>query len=172
MDRQSRSRIFGGIVLVLLGAWFLAQQIFPGLGQWLDVFSWPMIIIAVGVFLLIFGLLVGAPGMAVPAAIVSGIGGLLYWQNATNNWERWAYAWTLIPGFVGVGTLLAGLLGEQPRQSLRHGANLIVVSVVLFIVFASIFGKIGLFGPYWPALLILLGLWLLVRAFWRRKGAV
>jgi len=169
MDRRSRSRIVVGLLLVLLGGWFLAQQFFPGLGKWLDVFSWPMILVGVAIFLLVLGLLVGAPSMAVPAAIVGGIGGLLYWQNATGNWESWSYAWTLIPGFVGVGTLVAGLLGDNPRQSLRHGANLIVLSVVLFIVFASIFGELGPLGQYWPALLILLGLYLLVRAVWRRR---
>jgi peptidoglycan/LPS O-acetylase OafA/YrhL len=102
--------------------------------------------------------------MAVPAAVVGGIGGLLYWQNTTGDWESWAYAWTLIPGFAGVGTLLAGLLGETPRISFRHGMTLILVSLVMFGVFAAIFGKAGVFGPYWPVLIILLGVWLLVRA--------
>ena len=103
MDSQRRSSLVGGLVLVLLGALFLAVQWLPGLQLW---FSWPLIIIGIGVLLLIVGLLTGVPAMAIPACIVGGIGGLLYWQNATGNWESWAYAWTLIPGFVGVGMVL------------------------------------------------------------------
>ncbi|MBN2549321.1 MAG: hypothetical protein JXB15_09195 [Anaerolineales bacterium] len=169
MSRQRRSNIAVGVILILVGAWFLVQRFFPELRLALDL-SWPVSIIIVGGVLLLLGLLLGLPGMAVPAAVVAGIGGLLYWQNATGEWSSWAYAWTLIPGFVGVGTLLAGLLGENPRQSAAHGLNLIVISAVLFTIFASIFGGLDLFGPYWPVLLILLGLWLLARAvIYRRK---
>ncbi|MEW5871602.1 MAG: hypothetical protein AB1894_20195 [Chloroflexota bacterium] len=170
MRHQNRSRLVVGVLLILLGGWFLLQQVVPGLRIWVEDFSWPMIIIAVGVFLLLFGLLVGAPGMAVPAAVVGGIGGLLYWQNATDNWTSWAYAWTLIPGFAGVGVLLSGLLGEHPRQSLREGLNLIVISAVMFIIMTAITGENEWLGPYWPLILIAFGVWLLLRALlYKRK---
>jgi hypothetical protein len=107
--------------------------------------------------------------MAVPACIVGGIGGLLYWQNATGNWESWAYAWTLIPGFVGVGIVLSGLLGGDTQQSVRGGAWLILISLVLFTIFGSFLGGLGLLGPYWPVLLIALGLLVLVRSFFRAR---
>jgi len=166
MDSKRRSSLAGGLVLVLLGALFLAVQWMPGLQLW---FSWPLIIIGIGVLLLIFGLLTGVPAMAMPACIVGGIGGLLYWQNATGNWESWAYAWTLIPGFVGVGMVLAGLLGGDTRQTVRGGGWLIVISLVLFAVFASFFGALGLVGSYWPVLLIVLGLLLLAQSLFRSR---
>ena len=171
MDRERRSGLAAGLILILLGAWFLAVQLLPGLRLWVNAtLSWPLIIVGVGVLLLVIGLLVGAPGMAVPAAIVGGIGGLLYWQNATGNWASWAYAWTLIPGFVGVGLLLAGLLGENPRQTLREGSRMVVISLILFAVFSSFLGGWRIFGPYWPVLIILLGLWLLVQPLLRSKA--
>jgi hypothetical protein len=169
MVRQNRSRVALGVFLILVGAFFLAGRFIPDLNAWLDLLSWPWIVIGVGVFLLVFGLLVGAPGMAVPAAIVSGIGGILYYQNVSGDWESWSFAWTLIPGFVGVGTLLAGLLGESPRQSVRHGINLILLSLVLFVVFVAIMGRGGILGIYWPALLIVLGVWFLIQAVVRRR---
>jgi hypothetical protein len=153
--------LVAGLVLILLGAWFLAVQLVPGLQIW---FSWPLIVVGVGVFLLILGLLTGAPGLAVPACIVGGIGGLLYWQNATGNWESWSYTWTLIPGFVGVGVVLSGLLGGEGPQAVRGGGSLILISLVLFAVFGSFFGALGMVGDYWPALLILLGLLMLGRS--------
>jgi hypothetical protein len=166
MDSQRRSSLAGGLVLVLLGVLFLAVQWVPGLQLW---FSWPLIIIGIGVLLLIVGLLTGVPAMAMPACIVGGIGGLLYWQNATGNWESWAYAWTLIPGFVGVGMVLSGLLGGDTRQTVRGGGWLILISLVLFAVFASFFGALGLVGSYWPVLLIGLGLLLLAQSLFRSR---
>jgi hypothetical protein len=169
MSRRRRLNLLGGALLVLLGAWLLAVQFVPGLDTLIDIdFSWPLIIIGVGLFLFVFGLLVGEPGMAVPASIVTGIGALLYYQNATGNWESWAYAWTLIPGFVGIGAIIAGLLGEDRNKSVRDGLNLLVISAVLFLIFGSFLGGLDLLGDYWPVLLILLGAWLLIRPLFRR----
>ena len=51
----------------------------------------------------------------------------------------------------------------------RSGANTIVVSAVLFVIFAAIFGKLTLLGAYGPAiLLILAGIWVFVRGLWRK----
>ena len=170
MTRQNRSNIALGVILVLVGVYFLGQRFFPDFILF-KTFEWPMIIIGVGVLLLLLGLLTAQPGMAVPAAIVAGIGGILYYQNATGNWESWAYAWTLIPGFVGVGLILAGLLGENTRKNISSGLNLIVISVVLFLIFGTLFGGLAILGPYGPAiLLIALGIYILVRGFLRPKG--
>jgi hypothetical protein len=166
MDRRRRSSLVGGLLLILLGAWFLVSQFLPGL--YIE-FSWPWIIIGVGVLMLVIGLLSGEPDMAVPACIVGGIGGLLYWQNTTGNWESWAYAWTLIPGFVGVGVVLSGLLGGSGGKAARDGGGLILISLALFAVFGSWLGGLTLFGDYWPVLLILWGLWLLVRPLFRSR---
>jgi hypothetical protein len=163
MQRQSRGNLVIGLILILMGAWFLALQFVPGLGNYVNL-SWPLIIIGVGVVLLLFAVLGGVPSLAVPACIVGGIGGLLYWQNTTENWESWAYAWTLIPGFVGLGILIASLLGAETREGARGGLGLMLISLVLFLVFGSFFGAFGFIGPYWPVLLILLGALLFIRS--------
>jgi hypothetical protein len=163
MRRQSRGNLVIGLILILMGAWFLALQFVPGLENYVNL-SWPLIIIGVGVVLLLFAVLGGVPSLAVPACIVGGIGGLLYWQNTTENWESWAYAWTLIPGFVGLGILIASLLGAETREGARGGLGLMLISLVLFLVFGSFFGAFGFIGPYWPVLLILLGALLFIRS--------
>jgi len=170
MNKRRRTGLVGGLILILLGLWFLAMQIMPGLQTLINLeFSWPLFVIGAGVVLLILGLLTGEPGMAVPACIVGGIGVLLYYQNETGNWASWAYAWTLIPGFAGVGAILAGLLGDKPKQSVRDGVNLIIISAVMFVIFSSFLGGQNLLGPYWPVLLILLGVWFLIQPLFRRK---
>jgi hypothetical protein len=167
--RQNRTQLFLGILLILIGAWLVLTRQVPSLQNWLDAnFTWPMWTIGAGLLVLLIGLITGAPGMAVPASIIAGIGGILYYQNATDNFSSWSYMWTLIPGFVGVGTILAGLLGENTRQNLAHGLNLIVISTVLFLVFGTFFGGLAILGDYGVAvLLILLGIYVLIRGFVR-----
>jgi hypothetical protein len=170
VNKGTRSSLAVGILLILVGGLFLAMQIVPGLSEtfW-SFFDWPFIIIGVGVFLLIFGLLAGAPGMAVPAMIVAGIGGILAYQNATGDWTSWSYIWSLIPGFVGLGVMLSALLGEGGRQGFRSGLTLVFISAILFLIFSSIFGANPL-GPWWPVLIILLGVWLLLQPLFRRRS--
>lgn len=170
MDNRRRSSLATGLVFVLFGALFLAIQLVPGLQDWIDIeYSWPLITLGIGLFLLLIGLLTGVPAMAIPACIVSGIGGLLYWQNVTGNWESWAYVWTLIPGFVGVGMVLSGLLGGETRKMFSGGGWLILISLILFIAFGSLFGRLGLVGRYWPVLLIALGLLMLTRPLFQSR---
>jgi hypothetical protein len=170
--RQNRSTLFLGILLILVGAWLVLSNQVPAIRTWLDTnFAWPMWTIGAGLLIFLIGLLTGAPGMSVPAAIVAGIGGILFYQNATDNFASWSYMWTLIPGFVGLGLILAGLLGEYTRHNLSRGLNLIVISAVMFLIFGALFGGLGILGPNGPAiLLIALGIYILLRGFLRNRG--
>jgi hypothetical protein len=166
---RNRTQLALGLILVLIGAGFIAVRQIPALSEWFNVaFTWPFSVIGIGALLFLIGLLVGAPGLAVPAAIVAGIGGILYYQELTNDWASWSYMWTLIPGFVGVGTLLSALLGGG-RGGFRAGVNLIFISAVLFLVFGLIFGGMNFISSEWAAvLLILLGAWIILQGFIRR----
>jgi len=170
--RQSRSTLVVGILLILIGAWLVVSRQVPQVRAWLDVnFEWPMWTIGAGLLIFLIGLLTGNPGMSIPAAIVAGIGGILYYQNVREDFSSWSYMWALIPGFVGVGTILAGLLGEHTRHNLARGLNLIVVSAVMFLVFATLFGGVGILGANGAAIaLIVLGVYLLLRGFLRDRG--
>jgi len=171
MTRQGRSQLVLGLILILLGAWFVATKTIPSLGAFADAyFEGPFILMWIGAGLLLLGLLTGNPGMAVPAAIVAGVGGIIWYNEtyASNGQGAWAYMWALIPGFVGIGSIIAGLLGDNPRQNISRGLNSIVVSAALFLIFAAIFGGLNVLGNYGPAiLLILLGLWFLGRSVWK-----
>jgi hypothetical protein len=156
--------------LVLLGAWFVLQKTIPSLADFsATYFQGPFVLVWVGAFIFLLGLLTGNPGLSVPAVIVAGIGGII-WFNTTyapEGQEAWKYMWTLILGFIGLGTVLQGLLGDNPRQNISHGLNTMVVSAVLFLIFSGIFGRWNLLGNYGPAVvLILLGVWLLGRSVW------
>ncbi|GAB4539457.1 MAG: hypothetical protein Fur002_04630 [Anaerolineales bacterium] len=169
MNKQGRSQLALGVILILLGAWFFLDKTMPQVTRQFQRYTeWPLNMVLIGAAILVIGLATGSPGMAVPASIVAGLGGIFYYQDLTHNYESWSYMWTLIPGFVGVGNLIAGLLGENPASSFKHGLRLIVISAVLFLVFSSLLGGMTLLGAYGPAaLLILLGLWLLGNGIYR-----
>lgn len=165
MDNTKRSGLAVGAILILAGLALLVAQLVPAFRIG---FSWPLIVIAVGVLQLLVGLLSVESGMLVPGSIVTGVGGLLYWQNATGRWDSWSYAWALIPGFVGLGTLLYGLRRGK-RDDIRGGAWMVFISLILFALFGSFFGALGFLGRYWPVLLILLGVVLLFQTLFRRE---
>lgn len=169
MDQRQRSYVAAGVLLVLIGVGLLVFQTVPELQKLLALRdTWPLTVIGVGVGLLILGLLINAPGMAIPAMIVGGIGGILLWQDITDRWESWSYMWTLIPGFVGVGIMLSRLIsGEGVSQAVRSGLGLITISVVLFAVFGAFFGAFIFKEPFWPVVLIVLGLVLVGVSWWR-----
>jgi len=168
MDQTRRLTIVVGLLLIMFGAFLLIVQLVPGLEMWLDPgYWWPLVVVAPGVLLLLLALLIRVPALAVPASIIMGVGGLLFWQNATGNWDSWAYAWALIPGFIGLGIILTGLLSAKFSQSLGAGLGMMVISAVLFTVFGSLFGALNVSGIYWSALLIALGVLMLVRALLR-----
>jgi hypothetical protein len=159
MNKQTRGSLVFGILLVLGGIYLVLVNVFPGFAEMIHLtFSWPVIIILVGAGLLVLGLLTSQPDLAVPAFIISGIGGILYCQNSSGNWGSWAYSWALIPGFVGLGTLVAYLLGERQRYSIQSALDSISTSLVLFVIFGAIFGAFKDLGPYWPVLLIVAGI--------------
>jgi len=171
MNRDNRTQLVLGILLILAGVWFVAVRQVPALKAWIDIqFEWPFYVVGAGALILLIGLLTGAPRMAIPAAIVAGIGGILYYQNLHNDYESWSFLWTLIPGFVGLGTILAGLFGDDMRYNFGRGINLLVVSAVLFLIFAAFFKRLNFLGDYGPsALLIFLGLYVIGRGLMRSR---
>jgi uncharacterized membrane protein len=170
MKGKNSSRLAVGLILILVGGWFIAIQMFPQLKSLINLdFTWPVIIIGFAALMFLIGLLTGAPGMAVPAAVIAGIGAIFYYQNETGNWASWSYVWTLIPGFVGVGTIVAGIFSGDFRHSLKEGLNLIFISAVLFVIFGAFLGNLDILGPYWPVLIILFGLWILIQPLLRPR---
>jgi hypothetical protein len=169
MNVSKRSTLVIGILLVLVGAYFILGNLVPSFNNWINItYSWPLIVIAVGVGLLVLGLLVGAPDMAIPAVIVGGIGGILYYQNLSGNWGSWAYLWTLIPGFSGIGMSLAYLLGSRGEHSIRSALDTIGTSLVMFVIFGAFFGAFKMLGDYWPLLLVAAGVLLALRSLIKR----
>ncbi|MDA1329895.1 MAG: hypothetical protein DWG76_02970 [Chloroflexi bacterium] len=168
MDTQRRSNLVVGLLLVIIGGLFLASRFFPQLGQFFTLdFDWPLYVIGVGLIFFVLSALAGAPGLAIPGSIIAGIGSILYYQNTSGDFASWAYAWTLIPGFVGIGTIFTNLFEGNFLPGLREGLRLIGLSLLMFAIFGAFLGGPALLGDYWPVLLILAGVWMVVRGLLR-----
>jgi hypothetical protein len=176
MEKKNRTQLVLGLLLILVAGWLIATQINHNLAKIIPISftQWPVWVMFAGAALLVIGLLVGEADMAVPACIVAGIGGILYYQNTTGNWDSWSYMWALIPGFVGVGKILSGIIGGNFLAGLREGLQALLACAILFTIFATIFKAWDVFAApynaYVPiALLFILGIWFIVRGFLRQK---
>lgn len=166
MERKGKGYIWG-VVLILLGAFMLASELVPAIRQIID---WPWIIMVLGAIFLLFALFTKTGGLAVPGSIIGGIGAILFYQNLSGDWGSWAYMWALIPGFVGIGIGLGRLISpEEFKDGGAASLFLIALSMVMFIVF----GGNRLLGwqlqYLWPAIIIVIGLYLLVRGLLKKS---
>ena len=97
MNKQGRSQLALGVILILLGAWFLLDRTMPAFHNFFDEYTqWPMNMFLIGGGIFIVGVVLGSPGLSVPAAIVAGLGGIFYYQETTGNYESWSYMWASI----------------------------------------------------------------------------
>ena len=161
-----KASIVGGVILILMGILFLANEIAP---QFFNFWEWPALIIGLGVLFFIWAIISGAGGLAVPGAILAGIGGLFYYQNMTGNWESWTYVWTIIPAFVGLGVIISGIINKDFKDAFSAGLILILISSGLFFAFGSRFGLPDYITDYWPLTLVVLGIIALIRAIFSKK---
>lgn len=167
---EKRKNLSGGIILIVIGAGLLVNQFFPGL---FNEVTWPYLIMGLGLIFLITAAITRTGSLAVPGFIIGGIGGILYYQTLTNNWESWAYIWTLIPGFVGLGIIASNIISpEETRRGYESGAILVAISAIAFLIFSNFMG-LGLNSDIvFSGVIILIGLYLLARGIFSKKDKV
>jgi hypothetical protein len=164
-----------GAILVVVGALLLAAQLIDV--DWGD-FGWPFYVIAPGVVLVAIGLSQRSlSGLTIGGSVVSMVGLLLLYQNLTDHWESWAYAWALVaPGGSGIGMLLHGARagdGQMARAGFWQVVTGTAIFIAGFIFFEQIIGISGqrLDLPEWvlPGALIGLGVLVLARGLIGRR---
>jgi hypothetical protein len=163
-----------GLVLVVIGALLFVGQL-SGIG--IGDVGWPFIIVAIGVVLLLLGLFVNAEqGMVIGGTVVTTVGLVLAYQNATGLWSTWAYAWALVgPAASGLGLAIWGVRTGDAGAT-RNGFWGFLGGLALFAVAFLFFeGVIGLSGERlplaeWvlPAAVVAIGVVLLARGLLSR----
>jgi hypothetical protein len=172
-----QAALVAGVVLVVIGSLFLLGRV-ANIALGPD--AWPVWIIIPGVAMFAASLAIpprGGVGLAVPGAIVT-IVGLVLWVQATYDlYATWAYAWALVaPTGPGLGMLVYGLVRGE-REMAGDGLRTMLVGLGLFLGFALFFeGVIGLSGDrvagleqVLPYLVIGLGVLLVVLSLTGRR---
>jgi hypothetical protein len=106
------------------------------------------------------------------------LGAIFLFQYVFHMWASWAYAWALLaPTSIGIAQVVYGK--QKNRDGLvKNGTNLIEIGLTMFIIFFIFFelllnisGKNLIpFGlPAFPVALIVLGLFVILRAILRKK---
>jgi hypothetical protein len=170
MSNQSKGYQFNTLIgagLIGLGILFLLGEIIDfRLGSYL----WPFFVIVPGLVFFYFMVQGGknAAALAIPGSIITATGLLLFYQNLTNHWESWAYAWALIvPTALGVGFYITGIWGENDAMR-QTGQGFIKVGLIMLVLggmFFEMILNIGGAGPnrvVWPALLIIAGIYMVI----------
>ncbi len=161
MQKDTKSLIWG-IILIAIGFLFLGQNL-----NWFNIrwdHLWPLLLMGGGLLFWIGWLAKRREiGLLMPGTILLTYGALfLYCEN-----NGWFWMETLWPVFLlgpGLGFLFMYLLGQREAGLLLPAGILIVLS---FLFWA---GE-GAFTYFWPALLIVIGLYLLFKARNRKSPA-
>ncbi len=167
---KNRGQLAFGVILILVGAWLIAQRQIPALRVGGDFHAMAVQPggnrrAALAARRVVRGAGHGYPG---------GAGGrnrrhFLLPANVRGLRPPGRSCGLSLIGFIGVGQVLAGLLGSG-RKEVAAGLNTIAVSALLFVLFAALFGRLTVLGEFGPAiLLILLGLWVIARGLWRGR---
>jgi hypothetical protein len=162
-----------GGVLIILGILFILGQLFNiSFGR----FVWPFYIIIPGVLLFVLALTTessASEGLAILGSVVTMTGAILLYQSTFGHFQSWAYAWALVaPTSIGLGQMIYGSIKGRERMVVR-GKRLTAIGGAIFLAGAIFFELIigisgfGLGGYAWAILLIGLGIFILVFAWWR-----
>lgn len=151
-------RAVGGLILVALGLFFLAANVFDAGGA--------LLFLGLGTAFLVARLTTGRYGFAVPAGILLGFGTFVFLSENQPAWmtSEAMGGWFFI--LLGAGFLATYVIGGRPRAlwPLIPAAALAAFGVVLAasVVFRPL-APFAWIGAYWPLILVLLGAWFLLR---------
>ena len=161
---MSKSGVFGGLFLVVVGGLLLANN----LGEW-HMFSmerlWPIFVLISGlVFELGYFSRDRNTGFLVPGGILT-IMGLLFFFETFTDWQFAAFTWPIYPLAVAIGLFQLYIFSGRPRALL---APVFILTAVTGVAIATMFINtiqqwINL-GLVFPILLVLAGLLLILRS--------
>ena len=172
MNESNKGTMVAGIVLVVLGAAFFALNLIPGItaGK-----TWPLILIVTGIGFCLPAFIwsksrESLAGLFIPGCILLVLGGIFLFNTLTGIWSIWSIAWILIPGSVGLGLITGAYAGNWDRTVRQVGLWMLVLSLCVFALFASLFGRQIVKG-IGAGFLVVTGLVLLIRSLIKKPAA-
>ena len=156
------------LALIGLGVLFLLAQI-TGFGFF--GLLWPLFVLVPGALFLYFAVTGDASkaGLAVPGAMITGTGAILFYQNLTGHWSSWAYIWALYPVFLGLALVFIGRRTGSD-STIRTGDGFVKWGLIGFVALWALFELFIFGGNKWmvttllPLVLIAAGAIMLLRS--------
>lgn len=159
---MKNQRIFPGVILIGFGAYFLLQQINMTIFQ--QFFSWPTLLIIVGIAFLGQGYTAKDYESILPGVIITGFGLHFHLVNHLAFWPH---------NTIGMLILIISFGFFLRFQKVNNGlfqAFLFLIIAVLLLFYDKIAGYFGLLQngmsivwKFWPVLLIVVGIYFLLK---------
>lgn len=157
---MKKQNIFPGIILIGFGLYFFLQQTEVSILK--PFYSWPSLLIIVGIAFLCQGYLAKDYESILPGTILTGFG---IHFHVVEHYSLW-------PNHIGVFILIISLgfllRYQKLKTGLFHGLLFLIISILLLFYdrFANWFGlletSMKTVWNFWPVLLIGIGLFLLI----------
>ena len=174
--QQSTAPVLGVVLLAIGVGAVVLRQFGMDLGDLVGLTAWPLLVIVPGVILIVSAVVPTPPhgaGLAIAGSVVTTVGFLLLYQQASGHWESWAYAWALLPTAAGLAMVVYGHVTRG--ASLRSvGVRLAGIGALLFAsglwYFETVFdtGRVPFdLSASWPVIPLVAGSLLIVRALLR-----
>ncbi len=167
----NRGALYVGLLFILAGLYFLAvnvAELFLQLG-WGQLWPGFILLAALAFYLPIlvwWERRAELSGLAVPGTILLVNAAIFFYNAISGDWNAWAYLWALEPLAVGLGLFVTWLVGPHHNGLLAGAGVLTAIGLLLFAIFAAVFGG-SLARIVAPAVLIVLGLIFLLRGLVR-----
>ena len=150
-----------GVALILIGVFFLADR--AGIVE----FSWPLILLAIGVAI-IAGAGKGKRADVMFPGTLLFLLGLVFLLEHNTPWFHggWGDAWPLLIIAVGLAFIVSYFANTSKGTGpLIPGVVLIGLGFLFFLATYNVihWTRLGNFIQWWPLILVLVGIWLLVK---------
>jgi hypothetical protein len=149
---MNRPALLPGLILLGLGLYFFLQQFhIPFLS---DILNWPVILIVIGLSFIICSFSGWDKMMILPGGILLSIGIIFLGMDI---WSALSIHWSMYPGAVGVGFLLA-FIRTKETSFLVPACVLLAFPFVFYVL-----GGLDIIQQWWPIALVLVGIFLIFR---------
>jgi len=174
MEKRHRAPIVPGLLLILLGLWFLGRQL--ELPLFVAQLLWPWLLIGVGV--IIWARYIFVPPRSsddVFWGVGTILGGafLLVWQNGLflSDLRGWDKLWPILVLIIGVSALVQWVFAIRNWGALIFGlaAGAVGVAGLSYTLGVMDWQTAWSIGRFWPVLVIIAGLGILIEGVSRRK---
>lgn len=136
-----------GVLLIIIGTILILGYMYNWKAQ-----IWPISFLILGVFF--FVIASKTRYMLYIPAIVLTFSSLFFIYNILTNWQNFNKLWPTLILLFSLSFIISAIIGKQ-KELFLPGFIVLAVSICLFFISFNIF-------KFWPIILIILGLWVLI----------